>query len=397
MGSKITLDRLVAACSDDSDVAGIRITTDLEPIGGKGSPVKPATYIGGKLQEDVRWRGNSPERTRAIVIDNVPSQANRLEAALNTHSEKLGIPRLDLDLSSIASLPAHLPQIISSLQWPHRNGDAYLRDACINGDNVPSTELGKRLLEATADRPQALLQWLPQGLLFGFWVSHSGKKRSQAKLARSLVSEIVGFSPAVTEDLVRTSGVKGDPLNLSGDVVVAGYDDENALKGWTVSEGAADKKLTKKLSGIGHGQVPFADDERSLAAISFDAIEQSTSISFAGLRRISLGDSDSSAVARALLVSYGLVAHTLAFGSAFSLRSGCDLRTRDSRWMWLATPDEELTPMSVKEAIAILQSAKNAASERGLLTGGGWDAEPLVLTPNVALTAAIRKSWPEFD
>src|SRR5205814_9962716 len=83
----------------------------------------------------------------------------------------------------------------------------------LNGTKFLNTDAGAAIFGATADKPQALLQWFPQALLFGFWQSHLGKKRSQAKLARAWISEIIGVEPAATT--VRRLGLKGDPLNLS--------------------------------------------------------------------------------------------------------------------------------------------------------------------------------------
>lgn len=130
MSAKIDLQRLLAACADDSFDDGIRIDAELQPLSGPGGPVKPAVYEGGSYQQDQRWATPGAEApTPVIVIDNVPSQANRLEHALWRDRAASGIPELVLDLSGLGTLPAHLPRSISSLQFPHRNADAYLRDA----------------------------------------------------------------------------------------------------------------------------------------------------------------------------------------------------------------------------------------------------------------------------
>jgi hypothetical protein len=126
---------LIAAGSDESADAGITIVSVLEPLGGPGSPVKPAGYEGGRFQADRRWWGSGADRRQVdvLVIDNEPSQANRLEAALEQHREELGLPEILLDLTSLGVLPPHLPRQISSFHFPHRNADAYLRDAMLNG------------------------------------------------------------------------------------------------------------------------------------------------------------------------------------------------------------------------------------------------------------------------
>lgn len=238
-------DRLLAACGDLSEDAGITIHTVLEPLAGPGAPVKPAVYEGGRYQLDRRWdyEVDPPEPVDVVVIDNVPSQANRLEAALERLRDRLGLPEIVLDLSGLAALPPHLPKSLSSFRFPHRQADAYLRDALLDGKRFPDTDLGRALLAANADEPNALLQWFPQALLFGFWQSHLGKKRSQAKLARSWVSEIVGYRPATVE--TRVLAVKGDPLALSVDEPAL-FDENDLLAGWSLVEGAKKASASKE-------------------------------------------------------------------------------------------------------------------------------------------------------
>ena len=119
-----------------------------------------------------------------IVIDNVPSQANRLEDGLRRHRESTSIPELVLDLSDLPHLPAHLPRRLSSLEFPHRNADAYLRDAKLGDQDFIKTELGQAIFGATAQACGPLMAWFPQALLYGFWQSHLGKKTAQQQ-ARS--------------------------------------------------------------------------------------------------------------------------------------------------------------------------------------------------------------------
>lgn len=165
MTTEIDLERLVAACADDSADAAIRLEASLEPIGGIGDPVKPPVYAGGQYQTDKRWESaDSTEATPVIVIDNHPSQANRLEAALQRRREDFSLPELVLDLSEIDGMPVHLPGSISSWQFPHRNADAYLRDARLDGVDFTRTDIGRSLFDATPWRAAALMSWFPQAL-----------------------------------------------------------------------------------------------------------------------------------------------------------------------------------------------------------------------------------------
>lgn len=382
----LTAERLIAAAGDDAEDAGITIHAELEPLAGAGSPVKPATYLGGVFQADRRWYGEGDDRRPidVLVIDNEPSQANRLEAALEGLRDQLRLPEIVLDLSSLGTLPPHLPRRISSFRFPHRNADAYLRDAMLDGQRFLVTEVGRAVFDATADRPEALFAWFPQALLFGFWQSHLGKKRSQAKLARAWVSEVVGVDPAARD--VRRLGLKGDPLNLNVTDAVA--PNETSAEDW----GFADKG-GKKLADVGHGQVPVKGEDAAPAGVSFRTVEQRATVSFASLRRVR--PAQGAAEGRALLAVLGLVAHVTAFGRSFSLRSGADLRPLASAWSWLSAGERlPVQPLDLCGAVALFQACAEAAADAGLPVGRNWPAQPLVLQPADNLAEAIRKSWP---
>ena len=383
----VTAERLIAALAEDGEDAGITITTEWEPIGGQGAPVKPAIYAGGKYQFGERWWGPSANRvrTRTVSLDSVPSQANRLEAALKRHREELGLPELVLDLSSITSLPVHLPKAISSFDLPHRNADAYLRDALLDGTDFMKSAIGAAVFGSSQDDPAGLLQWMPQAFLYGFWQSHLGKKRQQTKWARVWTSEMFGVDPAADPAaLTRTLGTKGDPLNLSVDSAIEF--DENDQQSWTIADGRAKKggaKQSEALSNLGHGQVPF-DDGAPPVAVSCREIHQLSTLSFAGLRRLK-----ASAEARALVASIGLAAHQLAFHRAVHLRSGCDLRPVRTQWTWLGGDlDVEVDAPPAAQSVELVRALADASG-----VGSGWTA-PVTLQPKKELVKVIVATWP---
>ncbi len=398
MTHTIDFELLCSACADDSFDDGIRIDTELEPVSGLGAPVKPAVYEGGVYQQDRRWASpDDTEPTPVIVIDNVPSQANRLEEAMCRHRASTQVPELVLDLSSLSNLPAHLPRRLSSLEFPHRNADAYLRDARLGHEDFIKTELGKAIFGATAQECGPLMAWFPQALLYGFWQSHLGKKRQNTKHARAWVSEIVGWKPAATD--TRVFGLKGDPLNLSTDESI--MSNPNDRIEWGI--GAAEKtegSKKDKLSEIGHGQVPFMGNDAAAAAVSFARVTQRATVSFAQLRRISLGpdrSGEADAAARALLVALGLHAHMLAFGRGFALRSGAELRPRETIAMWLGSAGDEACDIGgAKRTADLLESAIQHAKSVGVPLDG-WGKPPVMLTPKDNLCKAIRASWPELS
>jgi CRISPR-associated protein Csb1 len=390
----IDCERLIEALGDRGSDAGVSYRADLEPLAGPGAPVKPAVYQGGTYQLDNRWWGNPPEPVHAVVIDNAPSEANRLEAALSRYRDLLRLPLLELDLSSVGALPAHVKSSLTSLEFPHRHADAYLRDSLLAADRTRfvDSEIGRALAAASADKPQALLQWVPQSLLFGFWQAHRGKHGVQTKFARAMESEIVGYRPATVE--TRRLGLKGDPLNLSTDDPIS-FDADDPSK-WVFVDGAKAGRSKSKdsLAEIGHGQVPVSGSDAPLGAVSFQAIEQRCTISFARLRTIETGAPATNAAARAVLVALGLVALEAAFGHGFTLRSGCDLRPMSSALTWRgADGDEEVWRLGLDAALGLFATTVERAADLGLPVGSGWDSEPVRLVPNDSLAEAIRSTF----
>lgn len=396
MESVIDAERLLAACADDGWDDGICIDAELHPLSGPGGLVKPAAYEGNRYQLDERWHSPSDsDPTNVIVIDNVPSQANRLEDALRRNRESLRIPEFQLDLTGLGQLPSHLPTSLSSLQFPHRNADAYLRDSILEGTDFTKTELGKAIFGATAQSCSPLMAWFPQALLFGFWQSHLGPKRHNSKHARSWVSEIIGWAPASTD--TRVLGLKGDALNLNTDDPVMFNPDNQS--NWDLGpNGAVEGGKKDRLSNIGHGQIPFMrDGDTAAAAVSFRRISQRATVSFAQLRRVSTGlGAEVDAAARALLVALGLQAHRHAFGRGFSLRSGADLRPSATNVKWLgADSDEAIGLGNLEEGQALLNTALERAESAGVPLDG-WGRSPVVLQPKANLAKAVRSSWPEL-
>ena len=280
MPDQIVLDALLKGCADDSFDDGIRIDSHLEPLSGPGGVVKPAVYEGETYQRDRRWASPSDvEPTEVIVIDNVPSQANRLEEALRKNRDATSIPEFLLDPSDLPNLPVHLPKSLSSLEFPHRNADAYLRDAELNGQDFLKCDLGRGIFGATAQTCGPLIAWFPQALLYGFWQSHLGKKRQNTKHARAWVSEIIGWQPASTE--TRVLGLKGDALNLNTDDAVTSNPDDRTE--WEVGRSAKiEGAKSDKLSEMGHGQVPFMGNDAPAAAVSLMAGDADERVRCAG-------------------------------------------------------------------------------------------------------------------
>ena len=122
-------------------------------------------------------------------------------------------------------------------------------------------------------------------------------------------------------------------------------------------------------------------------------------MSFAQLRRISLGPdhAEADAAARAVVVALGLHAHVLAFGRGFALRSGAELRLSTTVATWLGSDGDQACSIGdAKTTEALLRSALDHAASLGVPLDG-WDEPPLTLTPKDNLRAAILAAWPELD
>lgn len=148
MPRRIDSATLLTDCADESHDDGIRFDSYVEPLSSLGGTVKPAVYEGGTYQRDRRWVSPDDEQpAQVIVIDNVPPQVNRLAEALRRNRDSTSIPEFVLDRSELPHLPAHLPRSMSSLKFPYRNADAYLRDAQLNGEDFLKTEIRHGRLE----------------------------------------------------------------------------------------------------------------------------------------------------------------------------------------------------------------------------------------------------------
>ena len=382
MARKINLEALLAGCADDSFDAGIRSTRSSYPwrvLAARSS--RRSTREGFTRRIADGPRPADAEATPVIVIDNVPSQANRLEDALRRHRDSTSIPELVLDLSRLERLPAHLPRRLSSLQFPHRSADAYLRDARLGGQDFIKTELGRAIFGATAQSCGPLMAWFPQALLYGFWQSHLGKKGHNSKHARAWVSEIIGWQPATTE--TKVLGVKGDPLNLSISEKVTFH--ENDLTEWNATDERKVKGQKKEnLSEIGHGQILFKKGaDATPASVSFARVTQRATVSFAQLRRIRSRRS----VRRG---GHGCACSVGGTWAACSptrlrawirLRSGADLRPKATTVTWLGSDADEACDLGDAELTCeLLQSARKHA-ESVKVPLDGWNEQPPVLLP----------------
>lgn len=376
--------------------AAFRSRIDLEPAGGPGDKVFPATYEGGRSADEERVSPETPDRRiPCVLVDSVAAQANRMEEALRDAWERgrFPLPVISVDFAG-HDLPK--PIRVTSLDAPHRIADAILRDSEIDQVKFRKTPVGKKLDHVDAKHATALFEICPTALVFGMWDSTGPRGGLGAKFQRALVSEIVGW------EAVRGKRVSSriDPLGIQ---LGAGPLYESKHGGWTADpeQAIVEKKAPKKLGKDGkpseanHGNVTptIADGGYTIAFA-----RQTTVISLAALRRLrfpldgaSRSDPEVDDIARTALAALGLLAVTLARAAGFDLRSRCQLHPRDAEsWQVLDRPagDSESFVLDAEGAIALWTQAVDEAKRAGL----PFHDEELLLTPSAELIELVRRS-----
>ena len=204
-----------------------RLTLKLEAVSPK---VFPPTYEGGKYATEDRIIGG--QKLPCVLLDSVPSQANRMELALQDAwmGGEIELPVVSADFSAVEN--PGVPKV-TSLQAPHRIVDAILRDSTLGDGKKPpkfrDSEIGKELDQLSAGYATPLLKYAPHCLVFGMWDSTGPRGGLGVKFARAVVSEIIGVNAV---DGRKTSS-RIDPLNIrvNSGILYAAKDG-----GWTLDE-----------------------------------------------------------------------------------------------------------------------------------------------------------------
>jgi CRISPR-associated protein Csb1 len=372
MATESLYEELCAAVSLSGDRAVLRVVATYQPVGGAGSKVFPPTYPTREGQPPyvLESRMVDGESRSDVLLDSTPSQANRAEEAL-LRAQRSGVARLPL-----LEVQHHGDTNITltSLEFPHRYADAYLRDSLLGGVAFDKTDLGKSLLAASLEDATALFAHDPGSLVYGAWNSH--RKGRQQKFPRVYASEVIGWDPVVG---ARNAG-RMDPLNLQGAVKPAKGDDA-----WDFSP-ISTKAKGEKLSEIGHGNVAPNSQH---GGVTISSAQRIATLSLAGLDRIGFGSvsAEAAVAARAALAAYALLADRLAFGGAtLWLRSGCELVLESERLEWVNRGGvTEPLEVSVPQAVDLFGAACEYAEKQRLT----MQSEPVTLTPSKALAAAI--------
>jgi CRISPR-associated protein Csb1 len=359
---------LIRGCR--GELTAIRSITKLQPAGGPGDKVFPPTYAGGAYAFEDRIIGGATVKT--VLLDSVQSQANRFEEVLLEayRSGRLAMPVFEMNI------PGH--DSITSLTVPHRVHDAILRDSIWEGKPFRESENGKRLVSARAWNATAFFEYAPTALLFGTWDSQSGGGVNTAKIARSLVSEIIALD-AVRG--VRTSS-RIDPLGIKlvRDVITKTDGEEM----WRFVEPQADGKKAKKPEGkfvrpseINHGNVApsITDPETGPGGVTFREAVQTTVLSLTQIRKLRFPDAkgatspERDVAGRAVIAALGMFAVTLHQEDGYQLRSRCQLVPAERlRFELIGRTEKDREDFELDSAAAelALKQAVDAAGESGL-------------------------------
>lgn len=363
----------------------MRAIVRLLPAGGPNDKIFPATYLGGKhCFEKRRINDDStPGATRVadcVLIDSTASQANRLEAALQTAVDagEISFPQIKVDFTEADKTLISPVRRITSEQAPHRCYDAILRDSEFEGKAFRESEPGKAITDATMRDASALLEHCPTALLFGAWDSSGPKGGLGVKFPRALSMELVG----VDAQIGQKTASRIEPLGISSKVAIMG-----SPLNWSIGKDGA--KGAQKPSEINHGNVAPSTQE---GGVTVAYAEQTAILSLAALRKIGFGDAspEKAEAARALLAALGLLAYAKATEEGWDLRSRCCLvPERKTAWE-IISASGEISKFSVdsKTAVDLYNSAVTAASKAGIK----WSKTGITLKPSKKLLELIVKS-----
>jgi len=400
---KLTYDGLEDALAGSA--AAFRLTLKLEAVSPK---VFPPTYEGGTYATERRfipgYKYTDPETGReapvpCVLLDSVPSQANRMELALQDAwmGSEIELPVVSADFSAVENPGVRK---VTSLQAPHRIVDAILRDSTLGDSKKPpkfrDSDMGKELDQLSTGYATPLLKYAPHCLVYGMWDSTGPRGGLGVKFARAIVSEIIGVHAVPG---VKTSS-RIDPLNIRVNSGILFVGKEG---GWTLNESEAAKEKGKpvklgkdgKPSEANHGNVTPSISE---GGFTIDYAEQTTVLSLPALRRLRFpakpGDKsspESDNAARTYLAALGLLGATLALEAGYDLRSRCILRAKDpATWHLLGKPGDADTPFTLDKAAAVkLYTDALAAVQKAKLP---IHLEEILLKPSADLVTLVKKS-----
>jgi CRISPR-associated protein Csb1 len=380
--------------------AAFRAITELQPAGGTGDKVFPATYEGGEYAFETRVvEGN---RVPCVVLDSVQSQANRLELALleGYRAGALRFPVVQIDFRTADQPETRDVGVVTALEAPHRLADALFGASQVDEGGKPkpfrhreptkTSSIGRRLNEASSAKATPLFELCPTALIFGMWDSHGPRGGLGERFQRAVVSEIIGLDAQAG---VRAASRIDPVIRTARDIPV----EKCTEGGWRVAE-----KGKTKLSEVGLGNVtPSLRDETGRqhhGGVTLRSARQIWVLSLPALRRLRfplerggarLEDGAVNLAARTTLAALALAALSWQWRAGFDLRSRCLLVPPGDLRIELLSPGTVASfSLLPEDAARLLADAAREAREAGL----EWREEALVVYPNAELAKAVQMS-----
>lgn len=323
------LDRLLGVDARQPGAAAklpavIRVIESLEPAGGMGFPVFPASYAGtgdndppvydlsgivyGEVQETIKGKGRTTVQRPQIIkadrctVDSPQSQANRTEVAFIEDAQLQ-----PLVPQALASIPRQAGRNgdESVLRLPHRIADFRVR-VSDKRDDVKTA-----IANFGNGNALRLLQLMPTSVVFGFWDSRG--EGTQPKHARILLSRIDAF----------------DVVPCRRHALYSGPYSADEFASVVLERPAAGKAEEDKMGELGYKSVP---SEGLGGVLVKDRIERLALISLTDIARLNCrnekGEVDEPKTNAARRYVFALAALAEAYPrstGSHRLRSGCEL------------------------------------------------------------------------
>lgn len=296
--------------------AAIKLRQKLEAIDAD-EPVKPPTFAGKERGESLYILYQSRDSRWDAVLDNAPSQANRIEPLF------IGtglIPDVTIQVDG---------KTVNLAEIGHRSCDAVVRFSS------GAREVNDALLACVNGNAEPIAKLAPLDILFGSWDSRVTSGATGSKLTRLIRS------------VIRATDVS-EPVAKLGQYRTSIPKDE--------FESFTDKQLSEQ--GILDCPVSGTKD----GVFVRGEITRSAELNLRGIRKLRAGTEERTKKLQEYVLGLGLFA--LVAPLDFDLREGCNLVVKETT-MEAVSEDGTRTPLGWKRD-EVLAFAKNAAAAFGV-------------------------------
>ncbi|KZS56492.1 hypothetical protein A4G26_16900 [Mycobacterium kansasii] len=405
----LTYDELRTAVAGEG--VALRSIIEMQPAGGRGDRVYPATYSadGGRTKYAVEGPSRDADDEYArVLLDSVASQANRLEHALENawDAGELEFPVAFVDFRGYESV-RDLDRI-SVLRAPHRIADALFRDSLLDGTLFRLSDVGRAITDARPDNATSMFRYAPTCLLFGVWDSTGPKGGLGSKFQRAIVSEIVGHDVKLAVKV----GSRIDPAAIERDAAEI-YKAADPAEVWTLEPNQAKQEKGRPVlvgkppdqgrpSQINHGNHrPFIDGQAG--GVLIDHATQTLVLSLAALRKLRFTHDaagspldgqrrrEAEVAARTAVAALGVAAAALQVENDYDLRSRCLLLPQGRPTLEVLGRDGSTVGTYSLDSSTVGGLVAEAA-ERAAQTRIGWHQEEIRLEPAPKLVKLIELS-----